>query len=97
MAEVPFHEMEVTNTIFQETDGLRQYGLQKEGEVYLVFLEGFRAGSLIPAIPVADYDLIWLNVDTGERRESTLQPGGGKEIESPFKEEQVVLHIRQID
>ena len=94
MKEVPYHEMEVTNTIFQETDGLRQYGLQKKGEVYLVFLEGFRADSLIAAISEADYNLIWLNVDTGERRESTLQPGGGTEIESPFKEEQVVLLIR---
>jgi hypothetical protein len=91
MKIVPFHEMEVTKSILQESGGLKQYGLQKSGKIYLVFLEGFVEESLVPEVPESDYKLTWLNVDTGEMKESTERLTGSSKIESPFEEEQVVL------
>jgi hypothetical protein len=91
MKVVPFHEMEVTNSILQESGRLKQYGLQKSGEIYLVFLEGFGDGLLVPEVPESDYKMSWLNVDTGEMKESTERLTGLSKIESPFEEEQVVL------
>jgi len=93
--EVPFHEMEVTNSIITDSKGLKQYGLQKPGEVYLVFLEGFKDNPMVPQVPGSDYNLLWLNVDSGEKIESTRRLNGNVPVESPFEEDQVVLLMRR--
>jgi len=98
MAQVPFHEMDVSDSVLKETDTkMKQFGLRKSGEFYLTFLENYQNAKLVPAAPPGDYLITWLNVDTGERMESKKSLKKDASITSPFKEEQVVLLIQKIE
>jgi len=98
MKRVPFLEMEFSNSILKSTSTLlKQYGLQKSGEYYLLFLERYHGLELIPEIPPALYQVEWFNVGTGERQAENLQLGNDHSITSPFREDQVVLLIQKIE
>ncbi len=96
MNQVPFHEMEFSDSIVKSSArDTRQYGLQKPGESYLVFLENFGGADLVPMLPVSNYIVTWLNVSSGERIESDMKLGNGMGLSSPFEDEQVVLLIQK--
>ena len=105
MDRVPFHEMEVSDSVLKKTDtsmkkadtGMKQFGLQIPGELYLIFLENYQNSKLVPVVPPGDYLVAWLNVDTGERMEKKESLNKDTSITSPFKEEQVVLLIQKIE
>ncbi len=98
MARVPFHEMEVSDSVLKKTDtNMKQFGLQKSGEIYLTFLENYQNSKLVPAVPPGDYLVTWLNVDTGESMEKLEPLKIERSITSPFKEDQVVLLIQKIE
>jgi hypothetical protein len=92
--KVPFWQMDYSEGVIQtDSESLSQYGLQKPGEVYLLFLEDYLEAEIIPDIPVGEYDITWLNVETGEERSQTDTLGEERVITPLFKEKQVVLMI----
>lgn len=94
--QVPFHEMNFSGSILETSnEELKQYGLQKEGEIYLVFAENLMDAELIPQLPPSSYELSYINVDTGERATKTLSLGSGEAIASPFAGDRVALLIRK--
>lgn len=95
---VPFHEMEFSNSLLKSTGTqLKQYGLQKSGEYYLLFMEHYNGLELIPEVPSALYKVEWLNVDTGDRQTEHMKLGDMRSISAPFREDQVVLLIQKIE
>ncbi|MDX2432758.1 MAG: hypothetical protein QNK35_17605 [Bacteroides sp.] len=98
MAEVPFWDMEFSGEILaSETSSLKQYGLQKEGEVYLLFLEMYEGGSLVPGVAPGDYEVSFIDVDSGERSSETRSLGKGEALHSPLEAERFALMIRKSD
>jgi hypothetical protein len=96
MEEVPFQEMEYTGNLFKGTEPfVRQYGLCKEGELYLVFVEGSRQVPLVPELPAGNYEVTWLNIQTGQRIQMRENLGNLAPIYAPFEENEVVLMIRK--
>jgi hypothetical protein len=98
MQQVPFHEMEFSGSILEGADnGMKQYGLQKQGESYLVFLEHMEGAPLIPLVPSSTYTVTFINVDTGERKSETLPLGDGASVLSPFTGDRLALLIRKAE
>ncbi len=96
IAQVPFHQMDYSGQILESNiPGMKQYGLQKPGESYLVFIESFEDGELVPLVPSNLYQVTFINVDTGEKGSNEVRLGNGEAIHSPYPEEQVVLLINQ--
>jgi len=96
MREVPFHEMERTDHVLKPSDTLKQYGLTKTGEIYLVFVEGIKDAEFLPDLPSGEYLIRWMNTDTGEKIESSTVLNSNSSILCPFEEDQAVLLIRRI-
>ena len=93
---VPFHEMEFSASILDAGEGkLKQYGIQKEGEIYLVFVENLKDAALFPQVPASNYQVSFINVDTGEKKMETLSLGNGEAISSPFAVNRVAIMIRK--
>ncbi len=96
--QVPFHEMEFSDGILGSPgDGVKQYGLQKPGEVYLVFIEHLDGTRLVPLVPAGAYGMTWINVGSGETRSSGQELGGGISVTSPFGEDHVALLLKNIE
>lgn len=92
--QVPFHEMKFSDNILDAGEGkLKQYGLQKEGEIYLVFAENVKDAAMIPQVPQSNYEVSFINVDTGEKKRDTLSLGNGEAIRSPFEGDRLALMI----
>jgi len=91
---VPFHEMEFSGSILDEdAGGMKQYGLQKEGEIYLLFLENLKDSELVPRVPSSTYEVSFINVDTGEIKVEMLSLGNEQAIISPYAGDRVALMI----
>ena len=98
MAEIPFWEMEFSGDILaSDAPTFKQYGLQKEGEVYLLFLEKYEQQALVPGLPPGVYELSFINVDTGEQSSETHSLGKGEEIHPPMEAKHFALLIRKSD
>jgi hypothetical protein len=98
MKRVPYHEMEFSDSVLKSNGTrLKQYGLQKSGANYLLFLEQFQGLELIPEVPRGQYQVEWLHTETGERKAENLQLGNNHSVVPPFEEDQVVLLIQKID
>jgi hypothetical protein len=96
MAQVPFHQMEFSDTILEPSvPGVKQYGLQLPGETYLLFLEHLEGALLTPRVPAAVYEVTWINVESGERKSEKRSLGGGASIGSPFAVNKAALMIRK--
>jgi hypothetical protein len=96
MEQVPFHEMEVSDSIIDRpVSGVKQYGLRKPGEAYLVFLEEIDGIQLIPKVPKSKYEVTYINVDSGERESATVTLGSGETVESPFADNRLALMIKK--
>ena len=92
--QVPFHEMEFSESILDTAnEELKQYGLQKYGEIYLLFAENLKDAEMIPMVPASNYEVSFINVDTGEGKTETLNLGNGEAIASPFAGSRVALMI----
>lgn len=92
MKQVPYVEMEFTDSLFEsESPTLKQYGLQKPGEVYLIFLEGYKHEALVPNVAEGEYEVIFINVRSGERKVETQTLGKGESL--AFSNEEEVLSI----
>ena len=76
---------------------LKQYGLQKEGEVYLVFLELVESHELVPLLKEGEYEATFINVDNGEQNSEILELGNGKVLHAPVNEERMALLIKKSD
>lgn len=97
MGEIPFYEMKPTRQVFNSTEnGVVQFGLAKEGEVYLIFLEKFDNTTLIPEVPAGNYQCTWLHTGSGERKSEQLELDGKVSLNSPFTTEEIVLKIEKI-
>ena len=93
---VPFHEMEFSGSILDAGEGkLKQYGIQKEGEIYLLFAENLTDAVLIPQVPSSNYEVSYINVDTGEEETETLNLGNGEAISSSFSGDRVAIMLRK--
>jgi hypothetical protein len=93
---VPFHEMEFSGAILESPNQeLKQYGLQKEGEIYLLFVENLNDDELIPRVPPSSYEVSFINVDTGDKNTETVSLGSKQSIASPFTDERVAVMIRK--
>lgn len=98
MKRVPFYEMKPSTSILDPADEtMKQYGLQKEGEHYLVFLERYKGVKLVPRVTEANYMVTWLDVETGEQKSEQAELDGTTAISAPFEKEQVVLLIQLTD
>jgi len=96
MNSIPFHEMEFSGTILDSGDGkLRQYGLQKEGEVYLLFVEHLQDVALIPQLPPSEYEVHYMHVDTGETHAETLNLGNDQSLVLPFEVDRIAIMIKK--
>ena len=96
LEQVPFHEMEFSDSILgRSVSGMKQYGLQKPGEAYLVFLEHLNGSPLVPEIPPSRYEVIFINVDSGEKKKETVPLGNGETVQSPFEDSRVAVMIRK--
>jgi len=94
MEEIPFYAMKPSKLIFKETQTkMLQYGLMREGDLYLVYLENPDGGDLIPAIPSATYTCTWLNPMTGELKQEQHALDGASSLRSPFNDQDVVIKI----
>lgn len=94
--DVPFYEMNPTRKVFRDAEAeLGQFGLMKEGELYLIFLEDFGNSSLIPEIPAGNYQLTWLHLGSGEIKTEQLKLDGTVPLTSPFVEPEVVIKIEK--
>ncbi|MCK4750108.1 MAG: hypothetical protein KAT15_23795, partial [Bacteroidales bacterium] len=92
---VPFQEMEFSGTILgTSNEELKQYGLQKEGEIYLLFVENLMEAELIPRVPRSSYEVSFINVDTGDKNTETVNLGNEQAITSPFTGDRVAVMIR---
>ena len=96
MKKVPFAEMEVTSSLLKETaPGMKQYGLQKKGEIYLVFVEELIHAELIPLVPTARYEATFIDMESGETKTELVTLGNGTSIESPFEKQRAVLMLKK--
>lgn len=96
MKQVPFHEMEFSDAILESVSpGIRQYGLQKSGDIYLVFIEQFDGAALVPKVPSSGYIVTWINVETGEKLTDSLTLGNGISLNSPFAGSEVAILIKK--
>ncbi len=96
MKQVPFVEMDFTGTLIKsESPSLKQYGLQKPGEVYLVFLEGYMQETLVPDVDEGEYEVSIINVRNGERKSETLTLGGGKSLAYSGEEEVFAIILKR--
>ena len=92
---VPFQQMEFSGTILDTSNKeLKQYGLQKEGEIYLLFVENLMEAELIPRVPPSSYEVSFINVDTGDKNTETVNLGNEQAIISPFTGDRVAVMIR---
>ncbi|TFH19908.1 MAG: hypothetical protein E4H10_17260 [Bacteroidia bacterium] len=93
---VPFYEMEFSGTILDAGKGnLKQYGLKKEGEIYLIFVENLKDAELIPQVPPSSYEVSFIKVDTGDKNTETVLLGNEQAITSPFAGDRVAVLIRK--
>jgi hypothetical protein len=98
MGKVPFPEMECSTEILDSPEPrLKQYGLRKTGEAYLVFIEHINGASMIPLVPSSRYEVTWINVDSGELRSETRSLGGGESVDLPFPGDRAALMILKSD
>jgi len=95
MKQVPFVEMDFTgNLIESESTALKQYGLQKSGESYLVFLEGYKNEALVPCVAEGEYEVSFINVRSGERKSETMALGKGESFTSPIDEDVLTILLK---
>lgn len=95
---VPFWEMEFSgNLIAANGSTMRQYGLRKNNEVSLVFLEKMESQDLVPLLEEGKYEVSFINVETGEQYRETLELGNGKVIHAPISETRMALMFRKSD
>ncbi len=98
MKQVPFHDMEHSGEILDPSQpGIKQYGLQKPGDTYLVFLEHFLGARLVPQVPQGRYEITCINIETGDKETVVLSLGNGNSIAIPFHCNQVALMIRKTE
>jgi hypothetical protein len=95
LGQAPFHEMDVSTRLFETgASGVKQYALEKRGEICLAFLEHITGVELVPLVPPGDYVVTFIQVDTGEKRTETLTLGKGQAITSPYADHRVAILIR---
>jgi hypothetical protein len=93
---VPFHEMEFSGNILDAGKGeFKQYGLQKEGEIYLLFVEHLRDAELIPQIPQSNYEVSFINVDTGDKHTEVVSLGAMQALALPFPLDRMAIMIKK--
>ena len=98
MELVPYWEMDVSGDLLaSDGSAMKQYGLQKEGEVYLVFLEQVESHELVPLIKEGEYEATFINVDNGAQNSEILELGNGKVLHAPVNEERMALLIKKSD
>ena len=96
MKQIPFHEMEYSAEIIMTTQaGMKQYGLQKPGECYLVFLEYANGTDLVVQVPQANYEVSFINVETGEKQSETRTLGNGASISLPSPSNHMAIMIQK--
>ena len=94
MELLPFWEMEVSEDLLDSEDAsTRQYGLQKPGEAYLIFIEQYKNQQMVPKVIEGEYEVTFINVDTGERISGTRTLGSGETLQSPFEEDRLAMMI----
>jgi hypothetical protein len=97
LEQIPFHEMEVSTELFgTDAPDVKQYVLQKPGEVYLAFLEHIAGLELLPGVPAGEYEVTLIHVATGEKRTQSLSLGEGQTLRSPFDDSRVAILIHRI-
>jgi hypothetical protein len=98
MAGIPYAGMEVSGSILEETgSGLKQYGLQKPGDTYLVFLESITGHKLVPVVPASVYRVTYIDIMEGEKKTVEISLGEGQVLDPPFRKESMALLIRKMD
>jgi hypothetical protein len=102
---VPFHEMVFSDSIIRfqtiEPGALKytpeQYGLQKPGIVYLVYLEEHSGRVLEANVPPGRYRVDWLEVDGEGRDGREMLMEGSDPLKSPFGPGPVAIRMELIN
>lgn len=96
MKQVPFQEMDFSGNILDASQGdFKQYGLAREGEVYVLFVENLNSEKLIPGVPASEYEVIFIQIDSGEKQNENLELGQGQALSLPFESERIAIIIRK--
>jgi hypothetical protein len=97
MAGIPFAGMEFTDGVLEPASGnLKQYGLAKPGEIYLVFAECSGDAELVPRVPEARYRVTYIDVGAGAQSMEEIKLGKGRTLQSPFPSQTLVIKIEKI-
>ncbi len=95
MKEVPFHEMEFSDTLVTaEATDLIQFGLHNGDGTSIVYLENCRGVTLYPAVPGGQYTVTWLNIHSGMRMDSRESLNAQTPLLFPYPADQGVLLIK---
>ena len=98
LRSVPFYDMDILATpIFQEKKAMRQYGLGKKGEVYMVLLEQFDGTALSPDIPGGVYEVTWMDIFSGNSTTHQIEVGAEPFLHPSFDADPVVLILHRIN
>jgi hypothetical protein len=98
MEQIPYVEMDFSDSLLKsESLAMKQYGLQKPGELYLVFLEGYEHEALVPDVAVGEYEVSFINVRSGERKVETLSLGKGERLDAPKEEDVLAIMLKRSD
>jgi len=98
MELVSYWEMEVSGDLLaSDGSAMQQYGLQKEGEVYLLFIEQVEYQELVPLLREGEYEVTFIDLDTGEHNSEIVELGNGKVLHSPVNAERMALMIKKTD
>lgn len=95
---VPFYEMEFSSSVLKDTGpGSKQFGLAKQGEVYLVLLEDYGPDGLSVQIPGSDYHVTWIDIESGQTESNLQWLDDGTSLSIPFNADPVAVLIRKSD
>lgn len=98
MNKIPFWEMDFDDSILDsEGASFKQYGLKKEDKLCLLFLEHYNDEALIPILPEGEYEVSYINVNTGESRTETCSLGKGEELHSPYEDKRMAILIKKLN
>lgn len=96
MKQVPYWEMSFDGNILDSDEtSYKQYGLKKNDEVCLLFVEHYKDEALIPKLSEGEYEVTYINVDSGERKTETCALGKGEELHSPFDDKRLAIVIHK--
>ncbi len=95
-AMIPFHEMTLSSSILKDSGpDMRQFGLFKSGEIYLVYAEQCKNPQLVPELADGTYTVTWTDIHTLESQ--TFLHNGKRPMEIPDGEGDFVLLIHPSD